>query len=96
MRETAAKMATVSVPPTPVQDPKADPIESVPIDITLVDEAAITISELSKATGESVEDLIGTSLRLLKILADSERHGRRVVVTTRFLWPIKELFLPHP
>jgi len=66
------------------------------ISVTLVDEAANTIEALSKSTGESVESLLETSITLLKILVESKRIGRRMVLTTRFLWPIKELMFPQP
>jgi len=67
-----------------------------PIAITLVDEAAATVSALSSSTGESVESLLETSITLLKILVESKKIGRRVVLTTRFLWPVKELMFPRP
>jgi S1-C subfamily serine protease len=81
---TPKSMATVST--SSLAKTNADPIE-----VTLEDEAASTINALSETTGESVESLLETSIALLKIVADSERTKRRVVVTTRFLWPIEEL-----
>jgi sialic acid synthase SpsE len=64
------------------------------IEVTLVEEAAQTINDLSRSTGMSVEELIETSITVLKIIAESAKIERRVVVTTKFLVPIKELVLP--
>ena len=83
-----APMATASS--APVQD------QGGSISVTLVDEAANTVEALSKSTGESVESLLETSITLLKILVESKGLGRRMVLTTRFLWPIKELMFPRP
>jgi hypothetical protein len=64
-----------------------------PIEVTLVDEAAIQITHLSEMTGKSVDQLIGVSIRLLLILFEAQAMGRKLVISTRNLWPIKEIFL---
>ncbi len=83
----------MATPLRTLQGPVVAP--TAPIDVTLIDEAAATVNALSGSTGESVESLLETSITLLKILVDSQKTGRRVVLTTKFLWPIKELTLPH-
>jgi hypothetical protein len=65
------------------------------LSVTLVDEAAATVNAIADSTGESVESLLEISITLLKILVESKKIGRRVVVTTRWLWPIKELTFPR-
>ena len=64
------------------------------MEITLVDAAAAKIANLSKQTGLSPERLLEASLGLLSAAVDAGSLGRRVVVTTKGWWPLKELELP--
>jgi hypothetical protein len=82
---TAPMAATATAP---------DPGSSGPINVTLVDEAATSLHHLSQRTGMSIERLLETSITLLNILSESKRLGRRVVLTTKLLWPIREVKVP--
>ena len=67
---------------------------SAPIDVTLADEAASTLNELSARTGLAADVLLSTSIALLKIAIEAQNVGRRLVLTTRLLWPIREVRVP--
>lgn len=66
------------------------------ISITLTDDAAIELAELSRETGLAVGSLIETSLGLLRSTVKAQREGNRVVLTSRRWWPIREFFIPKP
>jgi hypothetical protein len=65
------------------------------IEVTLADEAAVTVTKLSESTGISVQGLLEISITILKVVEESRKLGRRVVLTTKFLWPIKEIVFPR-
>jgi hypothetical protein len=69
-------------------------IPSKPIEVTLVDEAASTLHDLSDRTGQTVDTLLATSITLLKIAIESKNLGRRILLTTKLLWPIREVRIP--
>ena len=66
------------------------------VEVRLVDEAAATVKQISESTGVPVEQLLETSITLLKVLAESQNVGRRMVITTKFLWPVREVTFPKP
>lgn len=65
-----------------------------PARVTLVDEAATTLHYLSHSTGIAEDVLLSTSLTILKVLVESRNLGRRIMVTSKLLWPIKEVRVP--
>jgi hypothetical protein len=75
---------------------QAAPVRSAKscMEVTLAEDAAIEIAKLSKITGLSAESLLETSIGLLKVAVGAREHGKRIVITTKAWWPIKELVLP--
>jgi hypothetical protein len=64
------------------------------LEITLVEEAAAEIANLSNTTGLSPETLLETAISLLRTAVTARALGRRIVMTTAAWWPIKQLVLP--
>jgi hypothetical protein len=86
--------ATASMASAAVTAPDFAKTPSEPISVILVDEAASTLHELSGRTGIAIETLIATSITLLKIVVESKNLGRKIVLTTKLLWPIREVRIP--
>jgi hypothetical protein len=83
-----ARMASAVSAPAPAR------VQNEPIDVRLVDEAATTLHDLSGRTGLTVDALLAASITLLKIVIESRNLGRRIVLTTKLLWPIREVHIP--
>ncbi|MGI8742559.1 MAG: hypothetical protein ACR2NN_08310 [Bryobacteraceae bacterium] len=64
------------------------------IEITLVDDAAAEVADLTESTGLSAEQLFEIAIRLLRVAATSDSLGRRMVITTKSFRPIKEVIFP--
>ena len=64
------------------------------LEFTLADSAAEEIARLAEATGLSPHELVATAISLLSVVMRGKALGRRLLMTTKAFWPVKEFVLP--
>lgn len=68
-----------------------------PIELSfkLDDQASDEIRRISRETGLAPDKLLTVALRFLFIAAEAKHHNRRMLVTSRSGYPLKELVIPE-
>ena len=64
------------------------------LEFTLADSVADEMTQLAEITGLSPHDLIATAISLLSVVVRGKAFGRRLLLTTKAFWPVKEFVLP--
>jgi hypothetical protein len=71
---------------------KLDCAEELNVQIT--DDASQELQRLRQITGHSVDGLLAISIGLLILVADAEKFGNKVLLTSRSGRPLKEIIIP--
>jgi len=64
------------------------------LQVTIGTDALAELLALSTSTGQSIDRLLSISIGLLRMAVNAHSVGRRLVLTSRSWWPVREIVIP--
>ncbi len=75
---------------------KEAPSTECALEFKLAGRAAEEVMQLSNLTQLNADELVVIALSLLSVVIRGKAIGRRLLLTTKSFWPVKEFVLPNP